>query len=264
MKYILITGTSSGLGECSAKRFLSNDYVVIGIDLNDQTIKHHNYYHIKCDLTKNESLDLIDKKISEITNHLDAVYNIAGIFMFESIVEGSIDNLYKIIDINFFAVYKLNKTLLKYLDNTSKIITVTSEVARYSPQPFNGYYALSKIILDKYVDILRRELNYLHIKVIKVQPGAIKTNLLNGVNDKYKGILDNSKLYKKPLTKLKKLMDDEINKQTSPELIADKLYKIYISKHNKICYRIKNSFKLSFLNSLPEKLQDEIYVRVIK
>lgn len=264
MKYVLITGTSSGIGEATAKLFINDGIFVIGVDLNPQTITAENYYHIQADLTKDEALDNIYNEVNKLTKHLDALFNIAGIFMLESIVEGSIDDLYRIIEINFFSVYKLNKKLLPLLDDKSKILITSSEVARYSPQPFNGYYTLSKVILDKYADILRRELNYIHIKVIKIQSGAIKTNLLNGVNSKYEGILSSTKLYKRPLTKLKKLMDGEITKQTSPEVVAKTIHKIFYKKHTKLLYKIKNSFKLRFLNILPEKLQDIIYVNVIK
>ncbi len=77
-------------------------------------------------------------------------------------------------------------------------------------------------------------------------------------------MVNNSKYYKSPLTKLKKLMDDEITKDASSDIIGKLMLKIISCKRPKICYRIKNSFKLSFLDSLPEKLQDELYKIVIK
>jgi len=263
-KYVLVTGSSGGIGKEVVKDLINKGYYVIGIDLVDSKFENNNFKFYKCNLQNFTDIESLLEKVKSITNHLDAIYNLAGIFELQTMLEGSDEDLKKIIDINFFGVYKINKTLLPLLDKQSRIIVFSSECARYSPQPFNGYYALSKIIVDKYADVLRRELNYLDIKVIKVQTGAIKTKLLEGVNDKYQMLVDSTPYHKKPLIKLKKLMDNEINKQLDPHYVSIRLAKLMDKKHPKLLYKIKNSFKLRFLNALPEKIQDFIYVRVIK
>ena len=52
MKSVLITGTSSGIGEASAKLFLQRGFVVYGLDIRDSTICHDNYFHYICDVSK--------------------------------------------------------------------------------------------------------------------------------------------------------------------------------------------------------------------
>lgn len=264
MKYVLLTGCSGGIGKSTTLKLLDAGYYVFGLDVCENDITHPNFKFFCCDLTSKTSLESVFSIISKITNHLSAIYNLAGIFKIQSLLEGSEEDLRKIIEINFFAVYRLNKLFTSLLDKQSRIIVFSSEVARYSPQPFNGYYALSKIIVDRYADVLRREYNYLDIKVIKVQSGAIKTKLLDGVNDQYLSMVEKSMHYKKPLTKLKKLMDKEINKQVNPEVVANKLVGIMKKRKPKSLYKIKNSFSLRFLDSLPESLQDKIYKKVIR
>lgn len=265
MKYILVTGCAGGIGFHTTKKLIDDESnFVFGVDIQNCEIKHNNFKFIKADITKNDSFELIKKEILKYTSSLYAIVNVAGIFLIQSMIEGSEEDLRKIIEINFFSVYKLNRCLFSLLSKDSRIIIFSSEVGRYSPQPFNGYYALSKILVDKYADILRREFNYLNIKVIKVQSGAIRTKLLEHVDQQYKEMVDSSKLYKKPLTKLKYLMDGEINKQVDPELCANYLIKIIDKKHPHICYKYKNSLRLRFLSALPERLQDFIYKKVIK
>jgi short-subunit dehydrogenase len=46
--------------------------------------------------------------------------------------------------------------------------------------PFNGPYTVSKFALQAYADVLRRELMFLGVKVAIIQPGAIRTSLLDG------------------------------------------------------------------------------------
>ncbi len=150
------------------------------------------------------------------------------------------------------------------LEKGSRIINLTSEVAKGSPQPFQGYYNLSKICLDRYTDVLRRECNYLGIKVIKVQSGSMATPMLKTANDNFEVMANNSEHFKEPLFKLKYMMDRELKKSNDPAIIAKLIVKILKKKNPRICYRKKNSVSISFIANLPEKWQDTIYKSVIK
>ena len=128
----------------------------------------------------------------------------------------------------------------------------------------NHFKDITKIALDAYNDALRREANYIGIKVIKIQSGSMATPMLNNANDEYQELVNNSQYFKKPLTKFKYMMDRELKKQNNPDTIAKVIIKILKKKNPRICYRIKNSFKLSLMGHLPEKWQDSIYKKIIK
>ena len=53
---VLITGTSSGIGEAIARMFLSNGHTVAGIDRCDASIAADNYTHYLCDVRDYENL----------------------------------------------------------------------------------------------------------------------------------------------------------------------------------------------------------------
>lgn len=55
-RLILITGTSSGIGKETAKRFLLEGDTVYGLDCKGATIEHPNYFHFICDVGEKESL----------------------------------------------------------------------------------------------------------------------------------------------------------------------------------------------------------------
>ena len=133
-------------------------------------------------------------------------------FKFQSLVEGKEQDLRKIFEVNFFSIYRLNKIMFDLLDKDSRIINMSSEEAVYSPQPFTGYYSISKCALDMYNDVLRRECNYIGIKVIKIIAGSFKTKMLTKVDEEYQILVKNSRLFVRPLTKLKHLMDNELKK----------------------------------------------------
>ena len=262
-KIIVLTGASGGLGKASANTLLEKGYKVIGIDICNSDIKNDNYIHLICDLTDEDARVILFKKIHELTNHIYTIINLAGIFMMQSIIEGSSKDLEKIIDVNFFCAYHLNRGLFDLLDSSSRIINMSSEIAIYSPQPFMGYYAITKKMVDTYTDVLRRECNYLGIKVIKIQSGSMKTKMLSKADEEYESMLEKTKYFCKPLTKMKYMMDREITKNASPHLVANLILKIVNSKNPKIKYRIKNSKALRLMNALPEKTQDNIYKKVI-
>ena len=68
MEKVLITGASKGIGRETALKFLEKGYGVYGIDKNDSTITHYNYYHFKADVANKESLpDFTD--VSYIVNN---------------------------------------------------------------------------------------------------------------------------------------------------------------------------------------------------
>ena len=263
-KYVLLTGANGGIGKQTLDELLNNGYEVIALDVTNSNIRKTSAQFIKCDVTNKEDIANAFLKIKEITNELYAIINTVGVFKMESIIEGSEEDFRKIFEINFFGVYSLNKTMFPLLTKGSRIINLTSEVARYSAQPFQAYYNLTKITLDKYSDILRRECNYLGIKVVKVQSGSMNTTMLTKANNEFEEMVNNSQHFEKPLRKLKYMMDRELRKTNNPLIIARLISKILKKKNPKILYRKKNSFALWFIGHLPEKWQDEIYKSVIK
>ena len=263
-KYVLLTGANGGIGKQILISLLENNYKVISLDISDSNIKELDTTFIKCDVTNKEDILKAYEKVKSITPSLYSVINTVGIFMMESIIEGSEDDFRRIFEVNFFGVYRLNKIMFPLLNKGSRIINLTSEVARYSPQPFQAYYNLTKITLDKYTEVLRRECNYLGIKVIKVQSGSMNTSLLKTASNEFDEMVNESKHFEKPLRKLKYMMDRELRKTNDPKIMAKLIIKILKKKHPRIRYRKKNSFSLWFIGHLPEKWQDDIYKSVIK
>ena len=263
-RFVLLTGANGGIGKQTLISLLEAGYKVISLDINNNNIADLDTTFIKCDVTNSIEVNNALEAIQNITNELYAIVNTIGIFMMESVIEGKEEDFIKIFNVNFFGVYRLNKAMFPLLRKDSRIINLTSEVAKYSPQPFQAYYNLSKMTLDKYTDVLRRECNYLGIKVIKVQSGSMNTTMLKSADSEFNQMVEQSEHFKKPLTKLKYMMDRELRKTNDPKIIAKLIVKILNKKHPKIRYRKKNSFALSFIGHLPEKWQDRIYQKVIK
>ena len=72
MKKVLITGTSYGVGQAAALKFLDEGYEVIGLDIKEKTINHENFTHYTCDVSKKEQLPDVDN-ISYLVNNAGIV-----------------------------------------------------------------------------------------------------------------------------------------------------------------------------------------------
>ena len=126
-------------------------------------------------------------------------------------------------------------------------------------QPFTAPYFLSKRALEAYNDSLRRELMYLGIPVIKIQPGSFDTSLTRSIYNKFDITVQSTKYYKKILTKMKPLMDWELSRKHNPARLVRTLMHALESKTPKLNYKVGTGWLLALLELLPEKGVDNIY-----
>ncbi len=262
-KYILVSGAYGGLGISSVNSLKSFGYKVVCVDKVINNPKE-DCLNIEADITKKEDIDNIFNTLKSKNIKLYAIVNLVGIFKMDSLLEGSVDLIRQTIEVNFLGIYSLTQKLIPLLEKGGKIINCTSELAGYSAIPFNSFYTLSKVIYDNYSDTLRRELQYLGFKVIKVQSGSFNTNLLGNAQDNYDKLYEKTEYYKRQFDKLKHMMVNELSKSNNPEKFGKLILKIVKKKNPKIKYCIKRSFKLRLMSSLPEKLQDKIYKWYVK
>ena len=264
MKSVVITGSASGMGRETAVLLAKSGYMVYSLDINKCEENIENIEQIICDVTSLDSLEQAYNIIKQKTSKLDAIINFAGIIMMNSLVEISEEDFVKIFNINVFGAYRVNKVFLPLiLENKGKIIITTSEIAENKILPFNGIYGITKKALDAYAEGLTHELGLLGIKVIRIRPGAVKTDILNKSNDSMEKMLENTVLYKDISRKFKKIVDGEQNSNIEPEKIAKLVYKILKRKKTKLVYRKNISKKLKLLNMLSTKTQLAVYKKIL-
>ena len=57
---IIITGSSSGIGLETSKKFLKEGFIVYGIDVETSNIQDENYHHYVADVSKKKQLPTLD------------------------------------------------------------------------------------------------------------------------------------------------------------------------------------------------------------
>jgi NAD(P)-dependent dehydrogenase (short-subunit alcohol dehydrogenase family) len=266
MKQVLITGGAGGLGNVTSEYLASHGWQVFSADIrqNDPQKEDSHIISIKTDITTEKSVDEIFQTVSTKTDGLDGIVHLAGILILGSVAEIPPDEIERILRINMMGAYRINQAFLPLvLKRKGRIIQVTSETGWQSAAPFNGAYSMSKHALEAYSDALRREMDLLGIKVIKIQPGAIRAGLTKEVDQLFSEAFSKSKYFKDNLTSAIELTHDIYSKAADPERLARLIHKALTVKDPRVVYSLNADWRRSLLEWLPVKWADGIYRRVL-
>jgi NAD(P)-dependent dehydrogenase (short-subunit alcohol dehydrogenase family) len=266
MNHVFFTGATGDLGgECVKQLSESGRWVVFAAGTNHERLKQLetlvNVIPVRCDITNQDSVETARETVEGITKKLDAIVNFAGLTAFSSAVEGEIiKTTEKILAVNVMGMVRVNRVFFDMIDRTQgRIINCSSEAGWMTAQPFAAPYFLSKRAVEAYSDSLRRELMFLGIRVIKMQPGSFKTRITENIYRDFDKTLESTRYHKDLLARMKPLMVHELKNRNDPSDLARLLLKALESKHPKNQYRIGTGKLLLLLEILPERWVDASY-----
>lgn len=135
-------------------------------------------------------LDVIDDKsvadaidmISNRHRRIDVLVNNAGYDMHGAVEDLSIDEIKTQFETNFFGAVRLMKAVLPLMrKQRSGIIVNVSSIGGRIGVPLNSAYTSSKFALEGFSESMKYELEGFGIRVILIEPGAVKTNFLENI-----------------------------------------------------------------------------------
>lgn len=268
-KIALITGATGGLGLTTSKLLADNGWTVYAADYNSKALENMQKYSgivpVFMDVSKRSSVENVFSEYSKKHKHLDAIINFAGILRVGSISEMDESELEHLFNINVMGTFRVNQIFIPLLKSNRKgrIINISSETGWQSGAPFNGAYAMSKHAIEAYSDSLRRELMFLDIPVIKIQPGPFKTDMVKSIEMLFSKAIDATVDFKIPLSKTKHLALKEQVKAHSPTIIAQTVLTALNSRNPKASYSVKADFSRTFLEYLPVSWADWLLKKVL-
>ena len=269
MRDVFFTGATGCLGMLCVRELSKRGWRIFASGMNEEKLgklaELPGVIPIKADVTDDESLASAYNTVRTYTDKLDAVVNFAGLSAFASMVEGNPEIIAeKLLKVNVMGPVRVNRLFFgMLLEGKGRIINCSSEAGWLKAQPFAAPYFMSKRALEAYSDSLRRELMFLGIPVIKIQPGPFDTSMTAGILEDYQSALLSTKYYLSVLLKLKVFLKSGLQQQCPADRLVSQVIHAMEDRKPKLAYRTGTSKLLLLLEILPDKLVDSVYMRLV-
>ncbi|MEM9282151.1 MAG: oxidoreductase [Verrucomicrobiota bacterium] len=263
---ILITGASSGIGKDTARALAKKGHTVYAAarrlhlleDLQDVGC-----IPIELDVSKEAQAIAAVERIEEEQGGIEILINNAGIGLYGSMEETSLDDARYQLEVNLFGLARLTQLVLPHLrENGSGRIINISSVGGRTYTPFASWYHASKHALEGWSDSLRVELKPFSIDVIVIQPGAVKTEFCDAMSGP---ILERSGKgpYKEMATHFAATLQREMVDKggSDPDVITRLIIKAVETRRPKTRYAAGKYAKL--LLWLRRTISDRMYDRIV-
>jgi 3-oxoacyl-[acyl-carrier protein] reductase len=192
-KVAVVTGSSRGIGAAIAKR-LAADGAKVGItyskgaDAAASVVKEieragGKAIAIQADATDAAAVKAAVEKTVATFGQLDILVNNAGTAIPKPFVEATLEELDRVIDINFRGVMIATQAALKHMKDGGRIISIGSCVGERTMTPGLAAYSATKAAVKLFTQGLSREVGSRGITVNNVQPGPIDTDLNPATGD---------------------------------------------------------------------------------
>jgi NAD(P)-dependent dehydrogenase (short-subunit alcohol dehydrogenase family) len=191
-KVALVTGSSSGIGYETAILLARNGFhtyaTVRNMEKSKKIMEMVNKENlplqiIKLDVNNEQSVKAAINQIVEEKNRIDVLVNNAGYGLFGALEDMTIEEIKAQFETNFFGAIRVIQNALptmrkKNNDGGGIIVNISSVGGRMSV-PILSAYNSTKFALEGMSESLSYELEPFGIRVVIIEPGFIRTNIMN-------------------------------------------------------------------------------------
>jgi len=251
----VVTGSSSGIGFETALLLARSGFHTYATMRNLEKSKNIT------DIANNEKLPLqvvqlnvnddmsvknaIDKIVAAAENkRIDVLVNNAGYGLFGPLEDISIEEIKAQFETNFFGVIRVTQQVLPVMRNQSiggTIVNVSSVGGRIGVPVLSAYQS-TKFALEGLSESMSYELEPFGIRLVIIEPGFIRTNIINSSASAEKA-LDSKSPYFLLMQKVKnhfKSMMENASSSCPPEEVAKVILQSITSKNPQLRYTVGN------------------------
>jgi NADP-dependent 3-hydroxy acid dehydrogenase YdfG len=184
---ILISGCSSGIGAATAAALARTGHTVYATARRVETLadlEALGCYPLALDVTSEASMAEAVQTVEAAHGRVGALINNAGFGEYGPIEESDLERVRAMFETNVFGLARLSQLVLPGMRRarSGRIINIGSMGGRIT-FPVGGFYHATKYAVEAISDALRVEVKPFGIEVILVEPGLIRTNFENRVNE---------------------------------------------------------------------------------
>lgn len=279
-KVAVVTGSSSGIGFQTALMLARNGYSTYASMRNidkSKTIteiakkERLPLQVIQLDVNDDITVKNAINKIVKDGKRIDVLVNNAGYGLFGALEELSNEEIKAQFETNFFGVVRVTQAVLPTMRNQNgggTIVNISSVGGQVSV-PILSAYNSTKFALEGLSESLSHELGPFGIRVIIIEPGFIKTNIMNSSVLAKRASVENSPYYsftKKIESYFKSMMDNP--ESSNPEEVAKVILHAVTSDNPQLRFTVGNDAsaivqakrkmsELDFINLIKQQLMPE-------
>jgi NAD(P)-dependent dehydrogenase (short-subunit alcohol dehydrogenase family) len=191
LKVAIVTGSSNGIGLATSLLLAKNNIYTYASMRNlakansiKEIAKKENLplEAIQLDVTNDRSVkDAINKVLDE-KETIDVLVNNAGYGLMGCVEDLSMEEVKALFDTNLFGVIRVTQAVLPAMRRQKRgMIVNVSSIAGRVGFPATSAYIGSKFALEGLSESMRYELDPFGIRVVVVEPGAIRSNFINAM-----------------------------------------------------------------------------------
>jgi NAD(P)-dependent dehydrogenase (short-subunit alcohol dehydrogenase family) len=179
---IIVTGASTGMGASTARELAARGFhVLAGVrrEIDADALRSDGIEPHILDITVESDVAAIAGRVAAdpFGRPLRALVNNAGIAINAPVEALPIDELRRQFEVNLFGHVAMIQALLPALLRSSGTVVNISSIGGKVALPTYSAYAGTKFALEALSDSLRREVSALGVKVVVIEPGAVKTEM---------------------------------------------------------------------------------------
>jgi NAD(P)-dependent dehydrogenase (short-subunit alcohol dehydrogenase family) len=180
---VVVSGASTGMGAATAKELARKGFhVLAGVrrEIAADALRAEGIEPHFLDITVDSDVAAIADRVARdpLDRPLRALVNNAGISINAPVETLPIAEWRRLFEVNLFGHVAMTQALLPALRRSAGTVVNISSVGGRVALPTYGAYAGSKFALEAVSDSLRREVSSLGVKIVVVEPGAVKTEML--------------------------------------------------------------------------------------
>ncbi|SIR10561.1 SDR family NAD(P)-dependent oxidoreductase [Maribacter ulvicola] len=191
MKYIIVTGTSRGIGFELSKLFAEAGYKVLALSRNEKPIKTLGHYNIEAfsfDVSSAKDRDTLSNYLKDKNASVVALINNAGKLINKPFLELSEDEFKAVYEVNVFGVAAMTRLIIPFMDKSGHVLTISSMGGIQGSAKFPGLsaYSSSKGAVLTLTELLAEEFKETGPSFNALALGAVQTEMLEEAFPGYK------------------------------------------------------------------------------
>ena len=229
-KVAIVTGSSSGIGYETALLLARNGFRTYATMRNMEKAKaisdvakseKLSLHTLKLDVTDEKSVNDAIKTIKSDAGRIDVLVNNAGYGLTGSLEDLSMGEIKAQYETNVFGLIRVTQAVLSTMrEQKSGIIVNISSIGGKMAMPLSSPYIGTKFAVEGLSESIAYDLAPFGIKVVIIEPGAIKTNFDTGMVVAQKNKNPSSPYYQN-MQKLQSSLNSLLKNGTPPAKVAE-------------------------------------------